>query len=82
VIELEARDELRPVFEDGVDRARTLAPECEPAGLFEIALRWPRRLNVTAGYEVYLECEDSAAPAVGLYYDGNGEFLAALAYGD
>lgn len=81
-VELETRDELRPVFEDGVSRGRSLAPECEPVGMFEIALRWKRSLGVTAGYEVYLECEDSAAPGVGLYYDGNGEFLAALAYGD
>jgi hypothetical protein len=66
--------------EDAAERAAELNLECEPSVVYEVRLKRGRVRSI-AGYEVYLECADAPAAGVGLYYDIELEFLAALAYG-
>jgi hypothetical protein len=76
-VRLVDRQDLRDLMSDAAQRAAELDPSCAPATLSEIHLVRDQ-LDVIAGYEAHISCDDAPSPGLSLYYDVNRSFLAAL----
>jgi hypothetical protein len=81
LIVLDQRKDLEGMVPDAWVRGTRLGEDCQTSAISEVHIMMST-YEWIAGYEAYVECEDSPSPAVGLYFDVNQHFLAALALGD
>lgn len=79
-VNLEERKDLEDVLSFANAKLVELNVPCSARQLSEVHIAQESE-DTLAGYEVYSECEDAPALAIGLYFDLDHQFLAALPFG-